>query len=75
MVTWTALNVLGRPYDALCLESLLAFGLWIPLALLGAHFAQIGGLYCGLSLGNILGGLSALVWIGRVTKTTREASQ
>jgi putative MATE family efflux protein len=68
MVTWTALNVLGRPYDALFLESLLAFGLWIPLALAGAHFAQIGGLFCGLSLGNILGGLAALVWVDRVTK-------
>ncbi len=66
-VVWTALNVLGRPYDALFLECLLAFGLWIPLALLGSHLAQIGGVFCGLSLANILAGLTSHVWVNRVT--------
>ncbi len=70
-VIWTALNVLGRPYDALFLEFLLAFGLWIPLAFAGAHLAQIGGLYCGLSLANILAGTAAIVWVNRVTKKAR----
>jgi MATE family, multidrug efflux pump len=67
LITWTALNVLHRPYDAMFLESLLAFGLWIPLAYFGAHLAQIGGLYCGLSLANILAGFTAYLWIDRVT--------
>jgi len=72
LITWTALNVLHRPYDAMFLESLLAFALWIPLALLGAHLAQIAGLYCGLSLANILAGLTAYLWIDRVvTKQQR----
>jgi putative MATE family efflux protein len=75
LVTWTALNVLGRPYDALFLESLLAFGLWIPLALLGAHLAEVAGLFCGLSLANILGGLAAYVWVDRVTRTGSDKRQ
>lgn len=71
LLTWTALNVLHRPYDALFLESLLAVGLWIPLACLGSHFAQIGGLYCGLSLANLLAGITAYIWVDRVTARLR----
>ena len=72
-IIWTALNVLGRPYDALFLEFLLAFGLWIPLAYLGAHLAQIGGVFCGLALANILAGITAYVWVDRVTDKQRQS--
>lgn len=72
-VIWTSLNVLGRPYDALFLEFLLAFGLWIPLAFVGAHLAQIGGVYCGLSLANILAGATAIVWVNRIVKKVNPA--
>lgn len=67
-ITWTALNVLGRPYESLFLEFLLAFGLWIPLAVAGAHVAHLPGVYGGLSLANLLAGAVAYVWINRVTK-------
>ena len=67
-ITWTSLNVLGRPYDAMFLEALLAFGLWLPLAFAGARLAQIGGVFCGLSVANIVAGIAAFVWVGRVTK-------
>ena len=70
-IIWTTLNVLGRPYDAMFLEFLLAFGLWIPLAFVGAHLAQIGGLFCGLSLANILAGVTAYIWVDRVTAKQR----
>jgi putative MATE family efflux protein len=65
-ITWTALNVIGRPYDAMALEALLAFGLWIPLALAGMHVAGLGGAFVGLSLANFVGGSAALVWGRRV---------
>lgn len=65
-VIWTSLNVLNRPYDSLILEFLLAFGLWIPLGLAGAHLARIAGLYGGLSAANILAGVIAFVWVDRV---------
>jgi putative MATE family efflux protein len=67
-VVWTSLNVLGRPYDALFLESLLAFGLWIPLSLLGAHLAGIPGLFCGLSVANVIAGVTSHIWVNRVMK-------
>jgi putative MATE family efflux protein len=65
-VVWTSLNVLGRPYDSLILEFLLAFGLWIPLALAGAHLAGMEGLCGGLTVANTIAGIAAFVWIDRV---------
>ena len=70
-IIWTALNVLGRPYDALILEFLLAFGLWIPLAFAGAHVAAIAGVFGGLSVANIVGGVTAYIWVDRVTAGLR----
>ncbi len=70
-IVWTALNVLGRPYDAMFLEFLLAFGLWIPLAFLGAHLAAIGGVFCGLSLANLIAGVTAYIWVDRVLDKQR----
>lgn len=67
-VVWTSLNVLNRPYDAMALEMLLAFGLWIPLASLGAKVAQIKGLYIGLALANVLAGAAACIWVDRVIR-------
>ena len=70
-IIWTALNVLGRPYDAMFLEFLLAFGLWIPLALLGARLAEIGGVFCGLALANLIAGVTAYIWVDRVVDRQR----
>lgn len=67
-VIWTSLNVLNRPYDSLFLEFLLAFGLWIPFGLTGAHIGQIAGLYGGLALANTLAGIAAIIWVDRVVK-------
>jgi len=71
-IVWTALNVLGRPYDSLFLEFLLAFGLWIPLTFAGAHIGQLAGIYGGLSLANFLAGGAAFVWISRVTAERKQ---
>jgi Na+-driven multidrug efflux pump len=71
-IIWTALNVLGRPYDAMGLEFLLAICLWIPLGLAGGAIAQIGGVYAGLSLANIIAGAVAIVWAARVMETTKK---
>ncbi len=71
-ITWTSLNVLGRPYDAMGLELLLAFALWIPFAAIGAHFGRLSGLYLGLTLANILAGLAAWFWMKRVISTCLE---
>jgi putative MATE family efflux protein len=72
-IIWTALNVLGRPYDSLALECLLAFCLWIPFSLAGAHFAQITGVFFGLSFANIIAGVIAFGWATRVVKREKIA--
>jgi Na+-driven multidrug efflux pump len=73
-ITWTSLNVLSRPYDAMALELLLAFALWIPPALVGAHFGRLSGLYMGLTLANILAGLAAWFWMRRIISTCLKAN-
>jgi Na+-driven multidrug efflux pump len=65
-IIWTALNVMGRPWDSLILEFLLAFTLWIPFAWAGAEVAGTAGLYWGLTLANIIAGVIAYVWVDRV---------
>jgi putative MATE family efflux protein len=72
-IIWTALNVLGRPYDSLALELLLAFGLWIPFSLLGAHIANLTGIFSGLSFASIIAGIIAFRWARHVVKKEKEA--
>jgi putative MATE family efflux protein len=67
-IIWTALNVLGRPFDSLALEMILAFGLWIPFSFMGAKIAQITGVFFGLSISSIIAGTIAYVWANRVVK-------
>jgi putative MATE family efflux protein len=74
-IAWTALNVLSRPYDAMVLEFLLAFVLWIPFSLVGGYYGQITGVYIGLSLANILAGIAAYLWMGRVTGRLAESTE
>jgi Na+-driven multidrug efflux pump len=73
-IIWTALNVLGRPYDSLALECILAFCLWIPFSLAGAHFAHITGVFFGLSLANIIAGTIAFVWATRVVRKEKAST-
>ena len=65
-IIWTSLNVLGRPWDSLVLEFVMAFALWIPLAWAGGEIAGTAGLYWGLTLANIIGGIIAYIWVDRV---------
>jgi len=72
-IIWTALNVLGRPYDSLGLELLLAFGLWIPFSIAGAQVAQLTGVFFGLSAASIIAGVIAYMWANRVVKLEKSA--
>ncbi|HEX7509773.1 MAG TPA: MATE family efflux transporter [Chitinivibrionales bacterium] len=67
-IIWTALNVLGRPYDSLALELVLTFGLWIPLSLAGAQAAGITGIFTALSISNVVAGAIAYAWAQRVVR-------
>jgi hypothetical protein len=48
------------------LEFLLAFALWVPLAMAGGHLQGSAGVFTGISVANIIGGIVAMVWIARV---------
>jgi putative MATE family efflux protein len=72
-IIWTALNVLGRPYDSLALELILAFGLWIPFSIVGAQAAQLTGVFFGLSVASIIAGVIAYIWAKRVLKLAKAA--
>jgi Na+-driven multidrug efflux pump len=72
-IIWTALNVLGRPYDSLALELILAFGLWIPFGFIGAQVAGVEGVFVGLSVGSVGAGVIAYVWARRVVKREKAA--
>ncbi len=65
-IVWTTLNVLNRPAHSLILEVILAFGLWVPLAFLGAASGQVAAVYAGLCGANIVAGIIAHVWSNRV---------
>jgi putative MATE family efflux protein len=71
-IAWTALNVMGRPYDALILELFLAFGLWAPFSYFGSHIAGTSGIYAGLSVANIIAGIVAWIWTKRIVKKKSE---
>jgi len=47
---------MGKPYDALVLEFILAFGLWAPFSFFGSRIAGIVGIYWGISAANIVAG-------------------
>ncbi len=72
-VTWTALNVMHRPWDSLALEILLAIVLWLPLAYVGARYFGLAGVFGGLALGNVVGGIAAWVWCDAVLKKKIES--
>jgi len=71
-IIWTALNVLGRPYDSLALELILSFGLWIPLSLFGAQADGITGVFAALSISNIVAGAIAHAWAHRVVRYAKK---
>lgn len=71
-IIWTSLNVLGRPWDSLILEFLLAFALWIPFAWIGALMYGTAGLYWGLTLANIIAGVIAYVWVDWILVKEKE---
>lgn len=70
-IIWTALNVMGKPYDSLFLELILAFGLWVPFSLVGLHYNGLPGVYIGLFCANCIAGVIAWVWADRVVEKMR----
>ncbi len=66
MLCSTALNVLERPLHAAGLTLLQMFGLYVPLALLGAHFMGLAGIFSAALVANLCTGLLAWFVLRRV---------
>jgi len=58
-------NTLGRPFPAAVLVMARFFGLILPLAFAGAWLYDEMGLFLGIMLANILGGIVSFIWLDR----------
>ena len=63
----SSFNALHAPRNALLTSLIRFFIFYVPLALLGEHFAGISGMFIGAAIGNVLSGLTITFWIHRYT--------
>ena len=66
MITISMFNAVNMPIRATLLNTLRTFGLYVPLAYLGAVHFGFKGVFFGMTTGNILAGLFALFWIRKI---------
>ncbi len=59
-------NAMGKPLPATILTLIRMFGLMIPLAYAGSLVMDSKGIFLGIALGNMIGGVLAMVWLERV---------
>lgn len=64
MLVVSSCNALSHSYTALFISALRLFACFLPCLWLGAHLAQLQGLFVGALVGNLLAGLIAL-WLFR----------
>ncbi|MDT8397450.1 MAG: MATE family efflux transporter [Pseudomonadales bacterium] len=63
VLTASCFNALHAPRNALLTSLIRFFVFYVPLALFGAHLADIPGLFTGAAIGNLLAGLLVTRWI------------
>lgn len=74
LLSSTSLSVLDRPVDGAATSLLQVFGLYVPLALAGSHLIGLSGIFWAGSVSNVVAGVVAAVWLGRiVAQRTRES--
>lgn len=70
---WSTLNVLDRAKQSLFLELLHGFVLTIPLALIGGRLYAAFGVFCGMGVANVAGGIIGLALLRRAVGQTKRA--
>lgn len=65
----SSFNALHAPRNALITSLMRFFVFYVPLALIGASFGGIPGLFIGAAFGNLLAGITVTWWINRYTLT------
>ncbi len=69
MIISAVFNGIGRPLHATGISLLRILVLFLPLAVLGAAWAGLSGLFSGMLTANALAGLLAVFWWRRVSKS------
>jgi putative MATE family efflux protein len=67
---WSTLNVLDRAKQSLFLEILHGLVLTVPLAFIGGKLYHATGVFCGMGVANVAGGIIGLVMLTRAVRRT-----
>ena len=73
LLSRTALNVLGKPWQAAALTLIQMFVLYIPLAYAGSYFFGVPGIFVAAAVANVVAGLAGYLWLRRALGTTAES--
>jgi len=65
-------NALGRPFPSAVLMLLRVFLLMVPLAYIGGEYLGLIGIFIGVALANIIGGILSKVWTDREVRKERK---
>lgn len=68
MVLISGLNAMHKPMQAFCWSGFRLFGLTLPSAWIGSLIYSIEGLFIGIAVGNILGGILGYLYAVRLRK-------
>ena len=68
LLTSALFNAINKPLIAAALSLIRMFVLYIPLAYTGAQLFGLRGLFAGMCLANIIGGIISLFWIAHAGK-------
>jgi len=68
MITASTFNALHKPINSAILNIIKMFGLYIPLAYIGADVFGLKGVFIGASLSSLIAGSIAVLWIKRSLK-------
>jgi len=74
LLSSTSLSVLDRPVDGAATSLLQVFGLYVPLAVLGSGLIGLPGIFTAGSVSNLLAGIVAALWLGRIVERRRKES-
>ena len=68
MMAVSLFNAINRPMNALVLNLVRMFFLYIPLSYIGAAAAGLNGVFWGMALANIIAGAAAFLWVRRTCR-------
>ncbi|HUT56871.1 MAG TPA: MATE family efflux transporter [Phycisphaerae bacterium] len=74
LLAGSSFNGMHRPGSAAILNILRMFGLYVPLAWLGGKLFGLYGLFGGLTVSNVVGGLVAMVWMLRASRRAAQVA-